>query len=349
MDDIEQLMEEAVENARKQYEELGLNPDETLASFGVEVKKEEAKEEQGEGGESVAVELPPPPQPYVIDPARPYQSLRQLAERDQQILQAIRTLAGRERAKEERRRIAELEAELAALRRQQAEMLIAAVPEEERKERLEKDEQFRALYEQAQQEVPDPAAAVESIEIESQVESVLDRYRDVLPQWRLDQVVAAMSPGGCMNCSALGGEPHGILDHDEHGNELSPVAAILRLNDMLERESAPLRQLAAMRYAPQPAASAAVPSQPSPAPVAQQSPTAANVAKAVEEFRNPRLAANPDVSDTRAVAGSGRRPVTIEEFSSMSMDEILARWPNPGDTLRAVESGEIILSPGATF
>lgn len=361
---LNELMRDAIENARREYEAMGLNADEVLAEYGVAPPVQKAEDAEQAGAGEAAAQEQAQPQPaegqaqeppripgLFIDPLNPYASLRQLVEQNPAVLQAVRTLAGRERAREERKRIAELEAELERLKAERARILVESVPEQERQQLAQSDERFKQLLEDASRDVPDPSEALEEVELQSALDDVFDRFRGVIPDWRLDQYMAAIQPGGCQNCSAFGGDPHGILDHDERGREVSPVAAIIRLQDMLDREALPVRL--AQRSTAAAAAPAAAQGQaaaPASAQQLQQStpeqaprPTPSGVARAVEEMRNPRLAANPDVSDTRAVASAARRPVTIEEFSAMPIEEVLARWPNPGDTIRAVQSGEIIL------
>jgi hypothetical protein len=75
----------------------------------------------------------------------------------------------------------------------------------------------------------------------------------------------------------------------------------------------------------------------------QPAPTRTQVAQAMESIRNPALNANPDLSSGGLSTGS--EPITKEQFDRMSVEEIIRRWPNPGDFERAVEAGQVLI-PG---
>lgn len=110
---------------------------------------------------------PAPDSRVFLDPARAYQELKRLEQENEQVRQALKTRIGREGAREWKPRLAEVEHERDQLRQEIARLKAGSLDEDELKERIYKDPEFRRQWEASQQPQagPDPrqAAQVEAI------------------------------------------------------------------------------------------------------------------------------------------------------------------------------------------
>lgn len=280
-----------------------------------------------------------------LDPTDLYGSLRKLADEDPHFRNVLKSFSGREKQNELRQRVRELEKQLEQERLQRMQAYVRAVPEEKAQEAYENDPEFRQAYDFLTSY--EPQVNEESEAYALQIEQIFEQADGWLPEARIRQYMAAMAPGGC-SCNAIS-EPHGIYDHDEAGRELTPLQSFLKFKETFENEVRIAQQAweqrrAQMYVAPSGSAPAQTAQRQAPQQAPQQQANRANVASAVDQLRNPRLMANPDVSMPTGGSSDGR-VITKEEFERMSVDEIVRRWPNDGDFERDVAAGKILI-PG---
>jgi hypothetical protein len=288
---------------------------------------------------------------YEIDPEDIYGSIKKLYDEDPRVRNVLKSFLGRERQKELKDRIRQLEAELNQERLLRSQLMLRSVPEEQLPQLLEQDPNLKSAYEYVSNYSEADSSAPD---IEDLIEEEFEQAEAWLPPGRIQNYIAAMGPGGC-KCNAIP-EPHGVFDHDEHGRELGPMKAFMRFRQVLGQEvemakkafEMSRRSRADVQFAQQPVQPVAtqVPQQLQQQQAQQQkqpAPTRTQVAQAMESIRNPALNANPDLSSGGLSIGS--EPITKEQFDRMSVEEIIRRWPNPGDFERAVEAGQVLI-PG---
>lgn len=287
-----------------------------------------------------------------LDPQDLYGSLRRLADSDPHFRNVLKSFSGRERQNELRAKVRELEKELEQLRYEKSLALIQSIPQEEIEKRYQTDSEFRQTYDYVANYAP---PSDDETDYEELIEQVFDEGDGWLPPARVQQYLTAMAPGGC-RCSAIS-EPHGIFDHDESGRPLSRVKAFTRFRDVFMSEVQAARQAYQSTRAQQfasygaPAQQQAIQQpqatqQPVGQPVYQQQaqrPNRQNVAQAVEALRNPRLSANPDLSQGAPITGD--EVLTKADIDRMSVEEMIRRWPNDGDFEKDVQAGKVLI-PG---
>lgn len=284
---------------------------------------------------------------YELDPSDLYGSVKRLWEEDPHFRNVTKSLIGREKKTELQKRIAELEAELARERYQRYATMLSTVPEEQLPELVESNEEYREAAQYVQSY--DPESSDDGVDYVTFIENALDEAEIWLAPGRADDYRARMSPGGCQ-CDALPYE-HGVFDHDPNGQPLTPLRSFMYFKQILDQEIAFAKasyENARNRQAPigngqwsqsenqfQPVSAQTPP----PAP----EPSRHGVAQALEQMRNPRLAANPDSSFGHVSSES--TPITKEDLDRMTPDEIIRRWPNDGDFARDVAANKVLI-PG---
>ncbi len=304
-------------------------------------------------------EVPGPRFVYEIDPQDIYGSLRRLADQDPHFRNVLKSFTGRERQKELQSRVAELERELAKERYEKALAIVRSVPEDRLQEVYQQDEAFRQYYDYVANAEP-PSDDDVGLDVEALINEAFEEASDWLPEARIKTYQQYLAPGGC-KCNAID-EPHGVFDHDTEGRPLTMLRSFQYFRDVLGREVETAkqayeraRQARMQQMQPMVQQTVHAPQMQQPEQVATQvfaqqamrtpdvKPTKAGVAQAVEMLRNPRLAANPDISIGQPVAGGD--VLTKDQIDAMHPEEILRRWPNEGDFERDVLAGKILI-PG---
>lgn len=293
------------------------------------------------------------PSPYTLSREHLYADLRKLFDEDPHFRNVVKSMTGRatqgEREKQsDAGRLAQLEAELHNARYQQAVAIVQSVDDENEADQLyQSNPDFREAVDWLAENQPvDPRDLNEDRLFYTSVDREFERaLQSGLPPDAIDFYKNAMQPGGC-KCNLVS-EPHGLVDHDASGAPLDYAGSILRLGEIIDHDVTKYHEFvraSAERVAPPaPAANSAPPSAPSAptpdAPRQTKTQEAASLAEAVRS--NPRIGqAVPDVSPGTGARGTGQ--LTGTEVRGMTVQEILKRWPNPGDFTAAVERGEII-------
>lgn len=316
--------------------------------------------------EPVIPELPPEAAPVADDEDRHFikfdrrqnlnQQLRKVIDEDQEFGQAASTVAGRRAKRDADTRIAQLQAELeeykfAAIATEIDDMLPAA-----RLERVEKDPNFRQVYnkylERQQKGAPDVNQATEQAYYASKFDELMERADLSLAPARVKLYADGWSK--CLFCEAAGrdGTKHGSYDHDENGVFYSqkygvntPVtnrARFDRMAELLNGEVEQAKLSAANERAarrPAPVATATVPPPPAAPPRPAAAPPFAVGAP------NPRLQHQPETALAAARPGGSKNVITSDEYHAMGIEDRIKRWPSPGDYERAVDAGEVLI-PG---
>ncbi len=275
-----------------------------------------------ESNATEALEEAPEPAPDPrkwIDPGRGYyQELMRLEREDLEFRNALRTRAGRMAATEWKPKVANLEAELAELRRQVQEERLKALDPDEIKERLYQDPKFRQEYDRTRAE--DPSRIRLQAAIESRINAVIDEAEQYLPPEEIARRHAALQQGAYDAVRDQSGRPVRVLTPEESVQwfERDMRTAIFSHLQQQARASAPAAQAA-----------------PPPAP-AKEPAEAPAPAKS-----NPALAkASPDLTAPKAPGGS--KGMLYSEYKKLNPAQRMAMYRTAADVEAAFARGDLV-------
>lgn len=253
-----------------------------------------------------------------IDKRQPYQSLRQLAEQEKAVKDAIETMVGRKSKAKYAPELEALKAERDALLAEKKRLEFQKLTDAEVSQRFGADPQFAKEYTEAVHAKPvDVEAIRQANEIRAMFHQDIERAESagVAPE-RVAQIENWLASGA----------------FDKHqGQVLTPIQSYRWFRDVIDQD------IRMFQGSIQPAART-----PETA-VAAQAPVAVAPAPAVEEKRAPtpnlRLQeASPDLSASSHASGGIQR-MSREEWRRMTPPERHMRWPVPGDFEREVNAG----------
>ncbi len=244
-----------------------------------------------------------------VDKRQPYQSLRQLAEEEKSIRDAIETMVGRKAKAKYEPELEALRAELEVVKRQKLREELRSLDEDEVNERFKQDPDFAVNYarEFHAQDI-DPSTIRQNFEAKRTLLQELDRAEaaGVLPE-RLEQVETMIKNGQ-------------FFTDPQTRRPLSPVEAYRWVRDIVDSDIAVHKQ-----WEHQQRQAAA---QPKAAPTAPPP--------------NPRLQeASPDMSSGTHMTGTIQK-MTKAEWKQMTPSQRFARWPTNEDFQKEVSMGLFI-------
>ena len=257
-----------------------------------------------------------------IDPARGhYQELTRLEQEDAAIRNAIRTRVGREAAKSYKPKIAELEHQLNELRSENTRLKTSGLDEDEIKERLLRDPEFRRQYDSAATPGPDPRAIAW---FESAFSETVEEAEKYLPREVIGRYV-----------QALQGQWYDY-DRNAEGKPVSPTP--LTREESMRRFQLDLNR-ASIQYVRQ--AQAAVPS--APAPVAQAAapaPVANPTEPAPAPVSKPNQAlasSSPDLTPNSVHRAAGA--MSVSDYRDLDTPTAMKLFPEGMQS--ALDSGKL--------
>ena len=254
-----------------------------------------------------------------LDPARYYQEIARLEQEDPEFRNAIRTRLGRKAAQEYRPKMADLEARLAEREAELQRLRAGSLGEEEIKERLLNDPEFRRTY---GVEPPNPQAIRERAALEVQRDSILESAEQYLSKDEIAPYVQAAM--------------RGVFDHefDANGRPVRPLSP----NESMLRFSAALNQAIQAKVAT-PRATPTPPPPPKevPPPVAE---VVAAPAPVVEQpTANIALAqSTPDLTANNSTRQAG--VMQLAEYQRMNPPDQIRMFPE--GLAAAMASGKIV-------
>lgn len=267
---------------------------------------------------------------YRLSKADLYRDISRLAEQDERFRNILQTFQGRRAARRYESEIAQLRAELERAKRELFAQQLQAMSEEDIAQRAEQDEEFRQQLEwYVGTEEADPKEEQETALWRAKVEEAFDwAMAEGLPPSRVDQIRAALRPGGCVNCKVWPDIPHGVLDHDKEGNPVWEGDAVDMLRSALAAEVVALRQARPSAPSPQ---RTSVPAAPQGKPEIPEPRTMLPVQ---------RDTATPDMSPPGG--GQEMGVMTLEEVYRLPPPEFVRLFPNEGDLERAIAAGRVV-------
>lgn len=254
-----------------------------------------------------------------LDPERYHQEILRLEAEDEKFRNAIRTRLGRQAAKEYKPKIADLEARLAEREAELAKVRQSTLTEDEIKERLLTDPEFRRQYDS---KPADPVQIRERATLELQRDEILENAERFLTKEEIAPYVQAAAQG--------------VFDWEFDANRrpirrLTPVESMTRFQSGINA--------AIQQKFSRPPAQASAPQQAAPPPPPPPQATQPEVPAAVEAPKaNTALAqASPDLSTGNSTRVASQ--MTMAQVRSMNPPDLVRLFPE--GIAKAVESGKI--------
>ena len=258
-----------------------------------------------------------------LDPTQAYRELVRLEQESEAVRNAIKTRTGRYAAKEYKPKLAELEHERNQLKQEIAQLKAQSLDEDELKERLLRDPEFRRQYDSINQPSgPDPR--LQAV-LESQFTEAVEEAEQYLPPEVLGRYVTALTQQGWYDYERNAqGQPTRALTPDE---------GMRRFQADLNRASINAIKQAQAPRPPMPNTPPPPPQASAPAPVAQ-------VAEPAPAPIQPNLAlasSSPDLTPNSVTRAAGA--MTLGEYNDLSEPTKMKLFPEGLGA--ALESGKV--------